>query len=57
MLEDKPGMLKLISLVVNDPHVTALTVVKDDAVIDPLTVADDALNGPQATSPCSVVLV
>ena len=56
-LEDNPGMLKLISLVVNDPHVTALTVVKDDAVAAPPTVADDALSGPQAMSPCSVVFV
>ena len=55
LLDDKPGMLKLISLVVNDPHVTALTVVKDSAVTAPPTVADDALRGPHTMSPCNVV--
>ena len=46
-----------ISLVVNDPHVTALTVVKDDAVAAPSTIADDALRGLHTTSPCNVVFV
>ena len=35
VLDDKPGMLKLISLVVRDPHVKALAAVADDAVIAP----------------------
>ena len=35
ILDDKPGMLKSISLVVRDPHVKALATVADDAVIAP----------------------
>ena len=57
MLDDKPGMLMLMSVVVREAHDTALVTAADDAVIAPPMVADDALRGPQAMSPCSVVLV
>ena len=58
-LEDNPGMLKLISLVVNDPRVTALAVDKDDAVTAPPTTADDALMGAayNVTVQCGVCLI
>ena len=57
ILDDRPGMLMLMSVVVGEAHETALATVADDAVIVPPTVADDALSGPHTMLPCSVVFV
>ena len=57
ILDDNPGICSWISFVVRVPHVTALVTVADDAVLAPPTAADEALNGPHATSPCNVVFV
>ena len=57
ILDDNPGMLMFISLVVREPHETALVTVVVEAITAPPEATDDAISGPQAMSPCNVVFV